>query len=94
MWPFFLLVCGPDVVVVKCWNGLYFGVELPVQRRICSIFVKSRVLEKGDSMDFTHICVHDMRQIFRRLMVVNGTPEIGVSHLEFAGPITGKYREK
>ena len=37
-WPF-LLTCGPGVVIVKCWDMLYFWVELPVQRRLCQIFV-------------------------------------------------------
>ena len=35
----FLLACGPDVVVVNCLGQVVFLVELPVQRRLCPIFV-------------------------------------------------------
>ena len=40
-WPF-LLVCGPGVII-----QVVFLVELLVQRRLCSIFVKSWVSKKG-----------------------------------------------
>ena len=35
----FLFVCGPGVVGVKCWDRLCILVELPVQRRLCPIFM-------------------------------------------------------
>ena len=38
---------GPCCHVIE---HVVFWVELPVQKRLCPIFVKSRVLEKGDSM--------------------------------------------
>ena len=47
-WPFLLIliVYGPGVVFVKYWDTLpcdlgqvVFWVELPVQRRLCSIFM-------------------------------------------------------
>ena len=48
------LIIGPNEVIVLYWAMLLvfflqvvFWVELPVQRRLCSIFVKSWVLEKG-----------------------------------------------
>ena len=34
-----LLACGPGVVVVNCLGQVVFWVELPVQRRLCLIFV-------------------------------------------------------
>ena len=34
-----LLACGPGVVVVNCLRQVVFWVELPVQRRLCPIFV-------------------------------------------------------
>ena len=37
-WPF-LLACGPDEVIVIVGTGYVPWVELPVQRRLCPIFV-------------------------------------------------------
>ena len=34
-----LLACGPGVVVVNCVGYVVFWVELPVQRRLCPIFM-------------------------------------------------------
>ena len=34
-----LLACGPDVVIVNCWDRFVPWVELPVQRRLCPIFM-------------------------------------------------------
>ena len=34
-----LLACGPGVVTVNCLGQVVFWVELPVQRRLCPIFV-------------------------------------------------------
>ena len=34
-----LLACGPGVVIVNCLEQVVFGVELPVQRRLCPIFM-------------------------------------------------------
>ena len=34
-----LLVCGPCVVIVKCWYRFCTLVEVPVERRLCPIFV-------------------------------------------------------
>ena len=34
-----LLTCGPGVVIVNCLGQVIFGVELPVQRRLCPIFM-------------------------------------------------------
>ena len=34
-----LLVHGPGVVVVNCWAGCVSWVELPIQRRLCPIFM-------------------------------------------------------
>ena len=34
-----LLACGPGVVVVNCLGHVVFWVELPVQRRLCLIFM-------------------------------------------------------
>ena len=34
-----LLAFGPCVIVVDYWDRFYIWVELPVQRRFCSIFV-------------------------------------------------------
>ena len=48
-WPFLLISirmwtrCGR----CKMLGQVVYGVELPVQRRLFPIFVKSRVLEKG-----------------------------------------------
>ena len=40
-WPFLLIliVYGPDVVIVNCLGQVVLWVELPVQRRLCPIFV-------------------------------------------------------
>ena len=40
-WPFylFLSVYGPGVVVVDCLGQVVCWVELPVQRRLCPIFM-------------------------------------------------------
>ena len=37
-WPF-LLACGPDEVIVIVGTGYVHWVELPVQRRLCLIFM-------------------------------------------------------
>ena len=42
---------------------IVFWVELPVQRRLCPIFIKSQVLEKGDSMGWFRVTRHP--RIFR-----------------------------
>ena len=34
-----LLACGPGVVIVNCLGQVVFGVELPVQWRLCPIFM-------------------------------------------------------
>ena len=34
-----LLACGPDVVIVNILGQVVFWVELPVQRRLCPIFM-------------------------------------------------------
>ena len=34
-----LLACGPGVVIVHCLGQVVFRVELPVQRRLCPIFI-------------------------------------------------------
>ena len=34
-----LLARGPCLVIVNCWDGFVPWVELPVQRRLCPIFV-------------------------------------------------------
>ena len=34
-----LLACGPYVVIVNCWDRFCTLVELPVQRRLCPIFM-------------------------------------------------------
>ena len=34
-----LLTCGPGMVIVNCLGQVVFGVELPVQRRLCPIFM-------------------------------------------------------
>ena len=34
-----LLACGPCVVIVYGWDRFVPWVELPVQRRLCSMFV-------------------------------------------------------
>ena len=34
-----LLACGPFVVIVNCWDRFCTWVELPVQRRLCPIFI-------------------------------------------------------
>ena len=36
-----LLACGLGVVIVNCLGQVVFGVELPVQRRLCPIFMSS-----------------------------------------------------
>ena len=66
--------CGRCIVL----GQVVFWVEHPVQRRICPIFVKSQVLEKGDLMEWCRVTRHP--QIFRRLTVVNETPGNGASH--------------
>ena len=40
-WPILLIliVYGPDVVIVKCLGQVVLWVELPVQRRLCPIFM-------------------------------------------------------
>ena len=38
-WPITLLACGPGEVIVIIGTGYVPWVELPVQRRLCSIFV-------------------------------------------------------
>ena len=41
-WPFLLIliVYGPCVVIVDYWDKFVLWVELPVQRRLCPIFVR------------------------------------------------------
>ena len=34
-----LLACGSCVVIVNCWDRFVPWVELPVQKRLCLIFV-------------------------------------------------------
>ena len=34
-----LIACGPCVVIVNCWDSFDPWVELPVQRRLCPIFM-------------------------------------------------------
>ena len=34
-----LLACGPGVVIVNCLGHVVFWVELPIQKRLCPIFV-------------------------------------------------------
>ena len=34
-----LLACGPGVVIVNCLGHVVFWVELPVQRKLCPIFM-------------------------------------------------------
>ena len=34
-----LLTCVPGVVVVNCLGHVVFWVELPIQKRLCSIFM-------------------------------------------------------
>ena len=38
-WSIILLTCGPGVVIVNCLGHVVFWVELPVQRKLCPIFV-------------------------------------------------------
>ena len=38
-WPVILLACGPGEVIVIVWDRFCIWVELPVQRRLCPIFV-------------------------------------------------------
>ena len=58
-----------------------FGVELPVRRRLYPIFAKSRVLGKGDSMEWCWVTRHP--QIFRGLTGCQRTPGIwGVTFME------------
>ena len=38
-WPVILLACGPDEVIVIVWDRFCIWVELPVQMRLCLIFV-------------------------------------------------------
>ena len=40
-WPIILLPCGPGVVIVNCLGQVVSWVELPVQKRLCPIFVSS-----------------------------------------------------
>ena len=50
-WPFLLIliVYGPCVVVVDCWDKFVPWVELPVQRRLCLISMSGvRSLEIHD----------------------------------------------
>ena len=57
-----------------------FWVELPVQRRLCPIFIKSWVLGKGNSMEWCRVTRHP--QILRVLMGCQRTLRIwGVTFL-------------
>ena len=38
-WPIILLACGPCVVIVNCLGTVCIWVELPVQGRLCPIFM-------------------------------------------------------
>ena len=65
-----------------------FWVELPVQRRLCSILIKSWVLGKGDSIEWCRVTQHP--QIFRGLTGCQRTPGIWgvtvlISGLMFSG---------
>ena len=51
-----------------------FWVEIPVQRRLCPIFVKSWVLRKGDSMEWCRVTRHP--QILCKLTGCQRTPGI------------------
>ena len=55
-----------------------FWVELPIQRRLCPIFVKSWVLVKGDSMEWCRVTRHP--QILCGLTSFQQTLGIGASH--------------
>ena len=54
-----------------------YWVELPVQRRLYPIFIKSRVLEKKDSIEWCRVTRHS--RIFRGLTGYQWTPGIGAS---------------
>ena len=56
-----------------------FRVELPVQRRLCPIFVKSLVLEKGTQ--WSGVGLPDIHEYFVGCWVVNGPPRNGASQL-------------
>ena len=51
-----------------------FWVELPVQRRLCPIFVKSQVLGKWDTMEWSRVTRH--LKIFHGLTGCQQTPRI------------------
>ena len=55
-------------------SKVVFWVELPVQRRLYPIFVKSWILGKGDSMEWCRVTRHP--QIFRGLTGCQRTPRI------------------
>ena len=57
----FLLACGPDVVIVNCLGQVVFWVELPVQRRLCPVFVSG-------------VGLLDIHEYSAGLQVVNKTP--------------------
>ena len=38
-WLVILLACGPGEVIVIVWDRFCIWVELPVQKRLCPIFV-------------------------------------------------------
>ena len=38
-WPVILRACGPGEVILIVWDSFCIWVELPVQRRLCPIFV-------------------------------------------------------
>ena len=62
---------GPCCYVI---TQVVFWVELPVQRRLCRIFVKSWVLKKWDSMVWCWVTRHP--RIFRGLTGCQRTPRI------------------
>ena len=63
-----LLACGPRVVIVNCWDRLVPWVELPLQRRLCPIFVSG-------------VGLPDIHEYSAGWRVVNETPRFwGIAH--------------
>ena len=65
-----------------------FWVELPVQRRLCPIFVKSWILGKWDSMEWCRVTRHP--QIFHELTGCQRTPGIWGVTLGECCPVQGR----
>ena len=61
-WPFLLMLC----IILDCLGHVCSWVELPVQRRLCPIFVRD-------------IGSPDIHECFRRLTGSQRTPENGAS---------------